>query len=95
MVCPRCSSERVTKDGTTQLGGQRFRCSRCARRFTRRSSSAFSGRAFPDDIIALAVRWYVRYRLSYAEVSEWLAERGVLVHQSTIYRPVIIDMIVS
>ena len=31
-------------------------------------------------------RWYVRYRLSYAEVSEWLAERGVLVDQSTIYR---------
>jgi transposase-like protein len=28
----------------------------------------------------------VRYRLSYAEVSEWLAERGVLVDQSTIYR---------
>src|SRR5438552_4068264 len=43
-------------------------------------------RGFPDDIIALAVRWYVRYRLSYAEVSEWLAERGVLVDQSTIYR---------
>jgi transposase-like protein len=76
----------VTKDGTTQLGGQRFRCSHCGRRFTRRSSSAFSRRAFPDDIIALAVRWYVRYRLSYAEVSEWLAERGVLVDQSTIYR---------
>jgi transposase-like protein len=26
------------------------------------------------------------YRLSYAEVSEWLAERGILVDQSTIYR---------
>src|SRR6266851_4558824 len=51
-----------------------------------RSDSAFSGRAFPDDVIALAVRWYVRYRLSYAEVSEWLAERGVLVDQSTVYR---------
>ncbi len=86
MPCPRCSSLVVTKDGTTQLGGQRFRCSRCGRRFTLRSSSAFSGRGFPDDIIALAVRWYVRYRLSYAEVSEWLAERGVLVDQSTIYR---------
>jgi predicted Zn finger-like uncharacterized protein len=86
MPCPRCSSLIVTKDGTTQLGGQRVRCSQCGRRFTRRSSSAFSGRGFPDDIIALAVRWYVRYRLSYAEVSEWLAERGVLVDQSTIYR---------
>src|SRR4030088_1141393 len=86
MVCPRCSSENATKDGTTPLGGQRFRCSRCGRRFTRRSTSAFSGRVFADDIIGLAVRWYVRYRLSYAEVSEWLAERGVLVDQSTIYR---------
>jgi transposase-like protein len=57
--------------------------------------SAFSRRAFPDDVIALAIRWYVRYRLSYAEVSEWLAERGILVDQSTIYRPVIIDMIAS
>jgi transposase-like protein len=35
---------------------------------------------FPDEVIALAIR------LSYAEVSEWLAERGVLVDQSTIYR---------
>jgi IS6 family transposase len=86
MPCPRCDSPIVTKDGITQLGGQRFRCSHCGRRFTRRSNSAFSGGNFPDDVIALAVRWYVRYRLSYAEVSEWLAERGVLVGQSTIYR---------
>jgi len=86
MPCPRCNSEVVTKDGTTQLGGQRFRCSGCRRRFTRRSTSAFSRRAFSDDTITLAVRWYVRYHLSYAEVSEWLAERGILVDQSTIYR---------
>src|SRR5437867_2483248 len=86
MPCPRCSSLTVTKDGTTQLGGQRFRCSHCGRRFTRRSTSAFSGRAFPDDIVALAVLWCLSFRLSYAEVSEWLVERGVLVDQGTIYR---------
>jgi transposase-like protein len=86
MSCQRCMSVRVTKDGTTELGGQRFRCCQCRRRFTRRSTSAFSGRAFSDDIIGRAVRWYARYQLSYAEVSEWLAERGVLVDQSTIYR---------
>jgi transposase-like protein len=34
----------------------------------------------------LAVRWYVRYRLSYADVVEWLAERGLVVDRSTVYR---------
>jgi transposase-like protein len=37
-------------------------------------------------VIALAVRWYVRYRLRYADVVEWLAERGITVDRSTIYR---------
>jgi transposase-like protein len=82
MSCPRCQSVIRTRDGITHLGGQRFRFGHCGRRFTRRSDSAFSCRAFPHDVIALAVR----YRLSYAQVSEWLAERGVLVDQSTIYR---------
>jgi transposase-like protein len=52
---------------------------------TTRSSSAFSGYRYPDKIIALAVRWYLRYRLSYADVAELLAERGVQVDPSTIY----------
>ena len=50
-----------------------------------RSGSAFCGYRFPDELIAIAVRWYLRYRLSYADVSEWLAERGVQVDPSTIY----------
>lgn len=37
-------------------------------------------------LIALAVRWYIRYRLSYADVVEWFAERGLVVDRSTIYR---------
>ncbi len=41
---------------------------------------------FPDDMIALAVRWYIRYRLSYADVVEWFAERGLTVDRSTVYR---------
>lgn len=52
---------------------------------TTRSASAFSGYRFPDMIIALAVRWYLRYRLSYADVVEWLGERGVSVDPSTVY----------
>ena len=48
--------------------------------------SAFSRRTFADDVIALAVRWYVRYRLSYADLVEWLAERGLLMARSTVHR---------
>ena len=86
MRCVRCGSEATRKDGQTRLGGQRWRCSTCRRRFTARSTSAFAHHCFPDDVIALAVRWYVRYRLSYADVVEWFAERGFVVERSTIYR---------
>jgi transposase-like protein len=37
-------------------------------------------------VIALAVRWYARFRLSYADVAEWLAERGFVVNRMAIYR---------
>ena len=52
---------------------------------TIRSGSAFSGYRFPDEVIALAVRWYLRFRLSYADVVELLAERGISVDPSTVY----------
>jgi transposase-like protein len=52
---------------------------------TTRSTSAFRGYLFPYEVIALAVRWYLRYRLSYADVAAWLAERGITVDPSTIY----------
>ena len=86
MQCIRCEGERIRKDGQTRLGGQRWRCNDCGRRFTARSTSAFSNHGFPDDVIALAVRWYVRYRLSYADVVEWFVERGLVVDRSTVYR---------
>jgi len=34
----------------------------------------------------VAVRWYPRYRLSYRDVGELLAERGVQVDHGTVYR---------
>ncbi len=77
MRCVRCGSETTRRDGQTRLGGQRWRCTACCRRCTARSTSAFSHHSFPDDVIALGVRWYVRYRLSYADVVEWFAERGL------------------
>jgi len=48
--------------------------------------SAFVGFRFPRDVISLAVRWYVRYGLSYRDGEELLAERGVAVDHVTVYR---------
>jgi transposase-like protein len=48
--------------------------------------SAFAGFCFPPDVIVLAVRWYLRFGLSYRDVEELLAERGVEVDHVTVYR---------
>ena len=40
----------------------------------------------PAEVITVAVRWYLRYGLSYREVEELLAERGVEVDHVTVYR---------
>jgi transposase-like protein len=50
------------------------------------TSSVSSGFRFPRDVIAVAVCWYLRYGLSYRDVEELLAERGVTVDHVTIYR---------
>jgi len=86
MECGVCHGKRWQKAGISRQGQQRFRCAACTGRQSAHAVSAFRGHRFPDDIIALAVRWYLSFRLSYADVAEWLAERGVHVDPSTIYR---------
>jgi transposase-like protein len=49
-------------------------------------NSVFAGFRFPREVITVAVRWYLRYGLSYRDVEELLAERGVTVDHVTIYR---------
>ncbi len=84
----RCGSERIQRDGQTRLGGQRWRCTACGHRFPAGSTSAFSRHAFPDDVLALAVRHSVCYRLSYADVVEWFAERGLVVGYCQLQLPI-------
>jgi hypothetical protein len=64
-------------------GGMRSR--RC-RPLPTVSSSAFAGFRFPPEIIVLALRWYLRYGLSYRDVEELLAERGIEVDHVTVFR---------
>src|SRR6516225_2356151 len=49
-------------------------------------TNPFRGRQFPGEVIMLCVRWYLRYPLAYEHVAELLAERGVEVDPSCIWR---------
>src|SRR3954470_12140035 len=52
----------------------------------RPSSVAFAGFRYPPEVIMLAVRWYLRFGLSYRDLEELLAERGIEVDHVTLYR---------
>ncbi len=80
-----CGSVDARRHGRDRQGRQLYRCCDCRSRFTALSGTPSSGYSFPSEIFALAVRWYLRYRLSYANAAALLAERGVSVDPSTIY----------
>jgi hypothetical protein len=48
--------------------------------------SSFAGFRFPPEVIVIAVRWYLRYSLSYRDVEGLLAERGINVDRVSVYR---------
>jgi len=50
------------------------------------ASSLFRGRHFDRTIIILCIRWYITYKLSYRDLVEMMAERGVDVSHTTILR---------
>ena len=50
-----------------------------------RATSVFASFRFSPDVISVAVRWYLRHGLSYRDVEELLAERGITVDHVTIY----------
>jgi len=85
MPCQRCVGAPFVKAGRDRSGRQISQCATCHRRQTDRSTAAFCGYRFPDDVIALAVRWSLRFRLPYADIVELLAERGVQVDASTVF----------
>jgi transposase-like protein len=44
------------------------------------------GFRFPSEVIVVAVRWYLRFNLSYRDLEELLPERGIEVDHVTVYR---------
>jgi transposase-like protein len=53
---------------------------------TRKRPALFRGRHFEDVIILLCLRWYLRYSLTYRDLEEIMAERGLSVDHVTIWR---------
>ena len=53
---------------------------------TKSRNPLFGGRWFEDEIIILSLRWYFRYKLSYRDLVEMMAERGLLIAHTTILR---------
>ena len=49
-------------------------------------NNAFKGRQHPGELIILCVRLYLRYPLPYEHVAELMAERGIEVDASCIWR---------
>ena len=49
-------------------------------------SKAFKWRHFQGDVILQCVRWYCKYGISYRDLEEMMAERGVFVDHTTLYR---------
>lgn len=46
----------------------------------------FKGRHFTGEVVLWAVQWYCRYGISYRDLETMMAERGIRVDHSTIYR---------
>jgi transposase-like protein len=51
-----------------------------------RRDPIFRYRRYEDDIVVLCVRWYISYRLSLRDLVEMMAERGLDLYPSTIWR---------
>ena len=47
---------------------------------------SFKGAQFPKEIILFAMFFYVRYTVSYRDLEEIMAERGVIVDHATLNR---------
>ena len=50
------------------------------------AARAFRGFRFPAEVILWAVRWYLRFPISYRDLERMLADRGAEVDHTTMYR---------
>ena len=51
-----------------------------------RNDDLFTGRHFDQEIIILRVHWYLRFKLSFRDLVETMARRGISLAHTTILR---------
>src|SRR3954447_6032028 len=79
MDCVCCGSAAVTeRSERTAQGYRRFRCRDCGKQFNERSGTVLNHAQYPSDVIALAVLWRLRYRLTLRDLSEMFLVRGIV-----------------
>src|SRR5215213_6160635 len=79
MDCVRCGSAAVTeRPERTARGYRRFRCRDCGKQYNGRSGGPLYHTQYPSDVIALAVLWHLRYRLTLRDLAEMSLVRGIV-----------------
>ena len=80
-----------------QLGYARFYCSSCRKRFNERTNTPFNLLQVPTDVMLMAIRWRLLYKLSLRDLSDMFLERGFQFSHEIIrqwenkFTPLIID----
>jgi putative transposase len=79
MGCIGCGSAAVSeRSERTAQGYRRFRCRTCGKQFNERSAGSLNRTQYPSDVIALVVRWRLRYKLALRDLPEMFLIRGVV-----------------
>jgi hypothetical protein len=77
MRCLACGQAAIReRPERTAQGYRRFRC-RC-KQFNERSASVLNKAQYSSDVIALAVLWRLRYKLSLRDLAEMFLTRGFI-----------------
>ena len=78
MDCVACSSAATERLERTAQGYRRFRCGDCGKQYNERSGTVLNHAQYPSDVIALAVLWRLRYRLTLRDLAEMFLVRGIV-----------------
>ena len=85
MKCTRCQSSNCChRQAKKKRGFNQYQCQHCGKYFNEKTNSPYNFTQYPIDIIMIAVFFYYRYKLSFVDVIEMMALRGILVSHETI-----------